>query len=106
MKYNILVKNLELTDELRGYVEKKLGKIARFYDKITHLDVDLSREAKKKSGPIYRAEVNLDIPGPLLRVVEFDYSIEAAIDKVQDKIIRQVKKAKGKLEVKNRPIQE
>ena len=106
MKYKVLAKKLELTDELRGYLEKKLSKIAKFYSKIINLDVDLSRDAKRKSGPVFRAEINLEIPGRLLRVVEFDFSIEAAIDKVRDKLIRQVKKAKGKAEVKIRSVKE
>ncbi len=65
-------------------LEKYLGKI-----QVINCDVELSREnGTQNSGKIWRAEVNLEVPGQLLRVEKIEKDLEKAIDKVKDHLER------------------
>jgi|SRR3989339_74859 len=102
MKYNLLYKNLESDQDLIDYVDEKLAKIHKFYPKIISVAVELSRNSKHHSGPVFRAEVNVLVPGHLLRVVEFAYDIKPAIDQARDKLVRQLQKIHSKEQDQNK----
>ena len=50
-------------------------------------------------GDIYRAEINLRVPGKLLRAEEEAESIHTAINIVKEELERQIKKYRGKKEI-------
>ncbi|MFA6304691.1 MAG: ribosome-associated translation inhibitor RaiA [Patescibacteria group bacterium] len=96
MKYQLYVKNFEITPSLREYLADKLKKMEHFSDKIISFNIDLSRDAHHHKGQVYRAEFNIAVGKKLVRVVETDFDIHAAIDKARDNAARQLTKIKEK----------
>lgn len=96
MKYQLYAKNLELTEMLKKYLEHKLAKLDKFLTKAIKLEVELSRDSRHQTGPVFRAEFNLSVPKKLIRIEERDFNINSAIDKAVDQLVRQVEKAKDK----------
>lgn len=95
MKFNIIGRKINVTDKITDYVEKKLGKLDKFFGDEpearivlgTIKDKEYIEAAVYAAGMIYRAEVS-------------DESIFAAIDRIVDIIERQIRKNKTRLEKK------
>lgn len=49
-----------------------------------------------KKGNIFKAEVNIQVPGKLIRASTEEWDLCAAIDKVKDELQREIKKYKEK----------
>lgn len=89
-------RNLELSDYLRQYVEKKIGKLDRYLPSITEARVELYTEDTKTAGETYIAQVTVRADRTILRGEERTHDIFAAIDAVLDKLYRQIVRYKGK----------
>lgn len=89
-------KGLEVTDWLRQYVEKKLGKLDRYLASITEIRVELSAQNTKSANDRQVAQVTMRSNGVILRAEERSDDIFASIDSVVDKMYRQVSRFKGK----------
>ncbi len=99
MKISIRTTKIELNDDLRNYVEDKIKMLEKYLGNIvvTNCDVELEKAVKgQNSGNIYRAEVNLSVPGIVLRVEKTEKTIYKAIDKVKDHLADIIKKYKNK----------
>jgi ribosomal subunit interface protein len=100
MKIIIKFTNLDSTPAIRKYVETKIGSVARFIKRWDEGDtveaqVELARRSfHHKKGDVFKAEVNLHLPGKMLRAVERDWDIRVAIDKVKSKLQAEVVKYK------------
>lgn len=92
---------MELTKEIRQYIEEKMAYVEKFLGSIAitqcDFEVELTTNHHNK-GKIYRAEANLSVPGDLLRVEKTEKDINKAIDKVKDHLARVAKKYKEKKE--------
>lgn len=99
MKENIVitVKNMELTDRVREYVEKKTPRLERLLPDIDTMKFDLSF-AKNARNRADREIAQLTITGKgfVLRTEERDVDLLAAVDKAVDKMQRQIERFKGK----------
>ena len=103
MHIDIQTKEIELTDPLREYVEKKINSLdrhlARFDADVVMAEVELARTTKHhRQGDVYYAEVNLTLPGKLLRATHTSSDIRKSIDKVKDTLQREIRKYKDQLE--------
>ena len=94
MKFKIIGRRYDVTDKIRDYVEKKLGKLDKFKDESearvvigTIKDNDYIEATIYAAGMMYRAEAS-------------DKEILAAIDKIVDVIERQIRKNKTRLSKK------
>lgn len=90
-------RNIEVTEALESYIEKKLNKISRFFDRISDIQVVLSTGNSKSSGAIQKVEVTARIDGKIIRAQESTPDMYASIDLVVDKLERRIKTFKGKL---------
>ncbi|MGC8971001.1 MAG: ribosome hibernation-promoting factor, HPF/YfiA family [bacterium] len=101
---DIVVKgrNIEVTEALESYIEKKLSRISRFFDRISDVQVMLSTSSSKSSGAIQKVEVTAKIDGKIIRAQESTSDMYASIDLVVDKLERRIKTFKGKLLDRNR----
>ena len=92
--------NLELNEELRNYVDEKIGGLDKFLknvDGTLEARVELAKTTNHhQQGDIYRAEVNLDFSGKVLRAVEEKEDLFTAIDGIEDELKREIIKFKGK----------
>ena len=92
--FNIRGKNIELTQPLRDYVEKRVGKITKYFDNIEEINVLLEVEKGR-----HIVEVTAEVPGGLvLRGEESTMDMYTSIDLVVEKLERQIHKQKTKLE--------
>ena len=89
MKFKIIGRRYDVTDKIRDYVEKKLGKLDKFCKD--------ESEARVVIGTI---KDNDYIEGMMYRAEASDKEILAAIDKIVDVIERQIRKNKTRLSKK------
>ena len=99
MQIDIKATNLELTTPLREYIEEKIGKLDKFLKRFeeggVRVRVEVARSSKHhRHGDIYRAEANLHFPGGMLRAEYQGDDVRVAIDKVRDKLQREIRKYK------------
>ncbi len=96
MQLIIQGKNIEVTDRLREYVEKKVGKLDRYLPTITEARMELSVEGTKSAKDRQVAQLTLRSKGTLLRAEERTADMFASIDAIVDKMYRQIVRYKGK----------
>ena len=99
MQIQIKATKMELTDAIKDYVQKKCDMLEKYLGNFPvincHFEVGLIT-AGQNSGDIYRAEINLDVPGKLLRVEKTEQDLYKAIDKVKDHMEQEIIKYKEK----------
>ena len=98
--YNIRGENIEVTQAIREYAEKKVAKLERYFDDVpdttayVNLKVYPNHEAK--------AEVTIPLPFLVLRAEETTFDLYASLDLVVNKLERQVRKYKTRINRKSR----
>ena len=97
VKVDIYTRNLELTEKIRDYVEKKASKLDRFLSNIEEVRVDLDfiRSARNAADRMI-AQITIRGRGYILRAEESATDIYTAIDASMDKIQRRIDRYKGK----------
>ncbi len=103
MKINIKVTNLDSTPAIREYIEEKIGSLDRFLKcggkSEIEVFVEIARATKHhRHGNVLYAEATISLGKKILRAEHFDQDIRVAIDKVRDKLQREIKKHKEKHE--------
>ena len=98
--YQLIGRNLDVTDAMRSYAEDKLQKLDRFSDQIIDAKVVMSYDNRAGSANPARVEVQLNVPNGIVRAEENDKDTYAAVDKVVDKLERQLKRFKGRFMAK------
>ena len=96
MELTIKGKNVEITDRLRDYVEKKIGKLDRYLPTISDAWVELSTEGTKAAQDRQVCQITVRSNGTILRAEERSDDIFFSIDTVLDKMYRQIARYKGK----------
>jgi len=91
-------KNFKLTPSLKAYVEEKMARLNKFWNKIIRVRVELDVERNQKSGDVYGVEAKLEVPGPDIQVGSKSSDMHAAIDEIMPRLERLLVKTKGKLE--------
>ena len=99
MKYNVRGENIEVTPAIREYVENKIGKIERYFDSTEDVE---SKVNVKVINNEQKIEVTIPMTGLVLRAEESHSDLYAAIDLVVDKLERQIRKHKTKVNRKMR----
>jgi putative sigma-54 modulation protein len=99
MIFNVRGENLEVTPALREYVEKKVGKLERYFDTTPVADVNVRMQVLNN---LHIIEVTIPMSRLLLRAEEKHSDMYAAIDLVIEKLERQIRKHKTKVNRKFR----
>ncbi len=100
MRIMIQGTNLELTDYVRDLVDEKIGGLSHFLEDIdpetveARVEVGVPQEHVVSRG-IFRAEVNLRLPGELLRAEAEARALGAALTEVKDELQRQIEEYRG-----------
>ncbi len=96
-KVDIFVKNMDLTEDLKEYIDKKIPRLDRYLDQIDETRIDLSYvKTMREADCRFVAQITLRGRGFILRAEERAVEIKPAIDMVMDKIERQIERYKGK----------
>ncbi|MFV8813922.1 ribosome hibernation-promoting factor, HPF/YfiA family, partial [Aerococcus urinaeequi] len=99
--YNVRGENIEITPAIREYAEKKISKIERYFTDSP--DATAYVNAKVYPNKDAKAEVTIPLSGGLtLRAEETSQDLYGSIDLVVDKLERQVRKYKTKMNRKPR----
>lgn len=99
MDYNIRGNNIEVTGALRDYVEKKLSRVEKYFDTEPTSPANVSLTVLRDE---HKVEVTIPFPGVLLRAEEKSADMYASIDLVVEKLERQIRKYKTKVNRKSR----
>ena len=97
MKYNIRGDKLEVTEAINNYVESKLDRLNKYFKS----DEILANVLLKVRGNSQIIEVTIPTDKFILRSEEADKDLYAAIDLVTDKLERQIRKNKTRLNKQN-----
>lgn len=92
MKFNITGRNINVTDGLRHMIDKKLGKLDKFFKPETVCNVTLSTQKD-----LQKIEVTIPVKGTVIRAEEASADMYQSIDLVEDVIERQIRKYRTKL---------
>ena len=117
MRVKIIIKatNLELNQELRDYIEEKIGgleKFAKVFQSENYYNgffakgkprVEVWVEIEKttshhQKGDIFRAEAQMRFPGKILRAESKRDDLKLAITEIKDELQRELKQYKEKAE--------
>ncbi len=92
MNINVRGKQFKVTDALKEYAEKRVGKLGKFSDDFTDVQVTLSVEKERQ-----RVEVTAPLNGFILRGEEETDDMYSSIDLVMDKLERQMEKYRKRI---------
>ncbi|MFZ2681989.1 MAG: ribosome-associated translation inhibitor RaiA [Patescibacteria group bacterium] len=85
--------NMELTEAIKAYVEKRLSSLDKLTEKYSPCDaaVEVGKTSQHhQKGEVFFAEFNLTIPGETLRATSTQEDLYAAIDVAKDELRRQI----------------
>ncbi|MBI3045936.1 MAG: ribosome-associated translation inhibitor RaiA [Candidatus Harrisonbacteria bacterium] len=102
MKLQIKATGFELTPSLQKLIEDKFNSLEKFLAKWETnrellLRVEIAKNTKHHNkGMVWYAEANLDLPQKVLRIEEINEEMQAAIEKLKDRLKNDLLKVKEK----------
>ena len=95
---NVIVsgKNIEVSEGLKEYVEKKIGRLERYLPALTDAHVEFALEQTKSIDQREVVQITLRTNGTILRGEERAADFGAAVDIVTEKLEKQIERYKGK----------
>ena len=86
MKVMVHGRNVDVTDYMKEYVTKKVGKLERYLPQIGEVRAELTQNMTRSANDRYTAQVTIWANGQILRAEEATSDIFASIDATVDKI--------------------
>lgn len=96
MQLTVHGRNVEVTEWVREYVEKKVTRLERYLPQMKEIRAELSHRATRSADDRYTAQVTVWADGQILRAEESTSDIFASIDATVDKMAKQVRRFKGR----------
>jgi putative sigma-54 modulation protein len=97
MEILIHSRNMDVSDRLRNYVERKTTRLDRYMSNLSEVRVDLVEENTRSAGLRHCAQITIrDERGTILRAEERSNDMFASVDAVVDKLYRQINRYRGK----------
>ena len=97
MKYKIRGEKVDITDSIRNYIEEKIDKLNKYFSQDDDLNVSVVIKVRGKEQKI---EITIPTARFTLRSEESHSDLYAAIDLTVDKLERQIRKNKTKINSK------
>jgi len=97
MQLIITGKNMEVSESLKQYVEKKIGRLDRYLPGAGEARVELGVAKAKSNQDRQTVQVTIRSNGTILRAEEHSADMLAAIDAARDKLQRQMVRFKEKV---------
>ncbi len=98
-KFEITAKKIELTDDLKKYITKKIGKLDKYLPRqareSAHAEVIIKEATKGKTQKTYTCEVVLQVPGETITVKQDTINPFAAVDIAEDTLKNRIRKYKN-----------
>lgn len=102
MDLQILGKNIEITDAIQNYAQKKMDRLSRYLSEISEAKIEVTEEKTRSPQDRYTAQITIRNKGHLLRAEERAPNINLAMDAVTDVLAGQIKKFKDKFSPKGK----
>ena len=102
MELQIKGRNVEVSESMRAYAERKLAKIAKQCHESTRVELELAVEKNPSVAAHEVAEATVWLKGRTLRAREASRDMKAAIDKVAEKLHRELSELRDKRVSKRR----
>jgi putative sigma-54 modulation protein len=96
MQLYVKGKNLEVSDSIRKYAERKLAKLDRQLHELTQVEIELAVEKNPSIAANQVAEATVWMKGHTLRAREATPDMKASIDELTEKLLRQVRDERDK----------
>jgi ribosomal subunit interface protein len=96
MEMSFTGRDLQITDEMRETATRKLSSLSRLEPRAMALDLEVIGEHHPKVDGVKRVEAALRIPRKTFRAHAEADDVPTAIDRVRDKLERQVRDHHGK----------
>ena len=96
MQLQVKGKNLEVSDSIRSYAERKLAKLDKQVHELTRIEVELAVERNPSVAENQIAEATVWLKGHTLRAREATRDMKASIDELTEKLLRQVRDERDK----------
>ncbi|MDX1812487.1 MAG: ribosome-associated translation inhibitor RaiA [Gammaproteobacteria bacterium] len=93
MQIDLSGHHIDITDSMRSYVNEKIGRLEKHFDRVTDAHVVLSVEKQ-----IQKAEATIHVKGNKIFAHADNEDMYAAIDSLADKLDRQILKHKEKIQ--------
>ena len=97
MEYKIRGKKFKVTDAIKDYIEKKLGRLDKYFENPDSYEASV---VVKYDGKVLVVEVTIPAKRMILRAEEVNDDPYTAIDLVIDKLERQIRKNKTRMSKK------
>ena len=94
MKFVYIGKGMEVSDSLKARVEKKLSKLERYFQDDVEAQIRLSQERGNRN----IVEITISVGSVILRAEEVSNDMYMSIDRSVDKLNRQIRRHRTKLE--------
>ncbi|NLD60012.1 MAG: ribosome-associated translation inhibitor RaiA [Clostridiales bacterium] len=94
MKFVYIGKGMDVSDSLKARVEKKLQKLERYFQDDVEAQIRLSQERGNRN----IAEITISVGSVILRAEEISSDMYLSIDRAVDKLNRQIRRHRTKLE--------
>jgi putative sigma-54 modulation protein len=104
MQLHVKGKNLEVSDSIRSYAERKLAKLDRQVHELTRIEIELAVEKNPSVAENQVAEATVWMKGHTLRAREATRDMKASIDELTEKLLRQVREEREKKASKRRSV--
>jgi putative sigma-54 modulation protein len=102
MELQIKGRNLEVSESMRAYAERKLAKIAKQCHPSTRVELELALEKNPSVAEHEVAEATVWLKGRTLRAHEASRDMKSAIDAVTEKLHRELSELRDKRLAKRR----
>ena len=99
MKYNIRGEKVEITEAIKSYIVEKIGKLEKYFDNFEDIEANVVIKIRGKE---QKMEITVPTAQFTLRSEESHSDLYAAIDLTVDKLERQIRKNKTKINSKIR----
>jgi putative sigma-54 modulation protein len=96
MQLHVKGKNLEVSESMRSYAERKLAKLDKQVHALTRVEVELAVERNPSVAANQVAEATVWLKGHTLRAREASRDMKASIDELTEKLLRQIKEERDK----------
>src|SRR5713101_2601373 len=102
MQLQVKGKNLDVSESIRTYAERKLAKLEKQLNANARVEVELAVERNPSVAENQIAEATVWMKGHTLRAREATRDMKASIDELTEKLLRQVREDREKKTSKRR----
>jgi len=106
MEIHLSSRHLKLTGANRAQITSKLSTLEHITDDIIGVHAVILFDENKSPTKQFLVKVHIGVPGPDIHIEQYGSDLYSAIDKIEDKLARQLRKRKTRLQDKKRHIQQ